>query len=131
MIWIIGAIALGLILGVIGYYFSKAAYSLFITTMGLFGAFSFSLVDNVAVESTGQLSEFRLLDLLFKAVDNMGYLPQHIQLAIVVFIATFFIARIITWFLTKMNVNPKEVESTSDRKQRILEQYGYKDGLPY
>ena len=139
MIWVISAVILGVGLGVLGYYFSKTAYSLFVISMGLFvflSSYAKSLMPHsasgvsnidVPVNDSGMTDGIGLIRLMFNAVDNMGMLPTHIQLSIVVFIFSFFIARIGTWVFTKFNVQPERVETNTDRKQRILAQYGMKD----
>lgn len=95
MVLIGGAVILGLIGGVLGYYFSKIVNVLSLGAMGL----------------------------SFRAVDKMGTLPEHIQMAIIISVASFFAARIFTWLFLK---RPQKVETKTARKKRILKEYGYK-----
>ena len=139
MIWTLSAIGLGLGLGVLGFYFSKMAYSAFAGSMALF-VFLSSYVTQVSpdmvskdssltipISETGSISEGGSVNLLFRFVDNMGLLPPHIQLALILFVVSFFVARIGTWLYTRLSVKAEKVESNADRRQRILAQYGMKD----
>ena len=143
MIWILSAIGLGLGLGIIGYYFSKAAYSLFTLSLTLFvfcssyiraltgGGTSNGASMDIPLGEDGTTNIPGAGKLIYRAIDNMGMLPEHVQLSIILFICAFFTARIGTWLYTGVGKKPKKVETKADRKKRILEQYGYKNGLPY
>jgi len=142
MIWMASAVVLGLILGIIGYYHSKLAYSAFMLSLsgfvflssyakGLMGGGGGGASMNVPIGSDGSTDIRGAGNLMFRAIDNMGMLPPHIQLSIIIFIGAFFVARIGTWFYMGVGQKPKKVESKADRKNRILAQYGYKDGMPY
>jgi len=143
MVWILSAIALGLGLGVLGYYFSKAAYSLFLTSMSLFVFSSGIIAEKLGVErpagvvkvpggEEGSQSVLAVGNVFFRAIDNMGMLPHHIQLSIVCFIVAFFLARIVTWGYVQFYPKKVVVEDKAARRKRVLAQYGYTDGkLPY
>lgn len=127
MIWVAGAGILGVGLGVLGYYYSKAAYAVFL--MGLSGV---AIVTNIYMGASagvvGMTSEnkfgvlYGMMRKISAAVDLVGQLPMHMQSAILTFIVTFFVARIGAW-IYQVKV-PKKEESLSARKQRILKSYG-------
>jgi len=139
MVWIVSAILLGLGLGVLGYYHSKTAYSLFVISMALFvflSSYAKGLMSQnysgsadiyIPIGEDGTTSAEGLGYLMFNAVDHMGALPQHIQLSIILFAVAFFVARIGTWVFTKLSVEPDRVETNAERKQRILAQYSMKE----
>ena len=132
VIW--GAIATlcGLGLGYLGYLYSKLAYSIFITSLGIVTFFSGYIVDLTGGDSAGvsamqseagNVMGAGILKNLMTSIDAMGFLPPHVQVAILVFAVSFFIARIATWAYQSFGPKPAE-ESTSDRKARILASYG-------
>jgi len=142
LIWMGSSVLLGLILGVIGYYHSKLAYSFFTLTLtgfvflssyakALIGGSPSNATVTVPMGEDGSTNIGGLGNLLYRAIDNMGMLPPHIQLSILLFVGAFFSARIGTWLYTGVGRKPKKVESNADRKKRILKQYGYTDGMPY
>jgi len=57
------------------------------------------------------------------AIENMGYLPAHIRVAIITFAITFFISRIATWAFKSYGPKPAE-ETAEQRKKRVLREYG-------
>ena len=143
MIWIASAVGLGLGLGVLGYFFSKAAYSLFTLSITAF-VFGSSFIGGlmgidttpsevvVPVGEEGGTSIGSFANVFYKAIDNMGMLPEHVQKAIIVFIVTFFLARLATWGYLAFHPKKTVVEDRAAFKKRVLAQYGYKDGeLPY
>lgn len=143
MIWIASAMGLGLGLGVLGYFFSKAAYSLFTLSMSAFVFGSSYLGGLMGIDTTpskvvvpvgedGGTNIGALGNVIYRAIDNMGMLPEYIQMAIVVFIVTFFLARIATWGYLAFHPKKTVVEDRAAFKKRVLAEYGYKDGeLPY
>ena len=71
MILILAAVFLGSIVGILGYYFSKTAN---VFSLGIIGVG-------------------------FVAIETMETLPEHAQIAVVLFAVSFFGVRIVTWFL--------------------------------
>ena len=127
MIWMASAGVLGIGLGVLGYYYSKTAYAIFL--MGLSGI---AIITNIYMGASagvvGMTSEnkfgvfYGMLRKISTAIDLLGKLPMHMQTAIVTFTVTFFLARIgAWWYQTK---RPKEEETLEARKQRVLKSYG-------
>jgi len=144
MIWILSALIFGVGLGALSFYHSKIAYVSVIMVMILFVTMS-SFVREVtpemvpkaavAVETVivgdGGVSEVGLLMLIYRFVDHMGLLPWHIQFSIILFTLSFVAGRVSIWARTHFNEEPEIIETENGRKNRILEQYGYTDGLPY
>ena len=133
IIWGAGAGLLGILLGYIGYFHSKLAYSVFTVCVS---AMIFSI--NTLVELTGgdtaalanaepNASIFALGPLapIMSAIDKMGYLPFHVQAAILIVVVTFFLSRIATW--AYKSYGPKKAEETpAERRARVLKSYGMK-----
>lgn len=134
MIWGGSAGILGLILGYLGYLHSKMAYSIFITSLGIITFFSNQIVQLTGGDISGlsggssdpsAYMGFGILRKVMSAIDAMGLLPQHVQIAILVFVASFFITRIATW--GRKSFGPQKAEETlEERKKRILASYGMK-----
>jgi len=121
MIWIISAILLGLILGILGVYFSRVAYGLFFTVfiasiLFLPSEFThFNLHGHVMIKPEG----FAHLG------KKLAGLPEYIQWAGFLFVIFFFLARIITWFMTRLNIIPSIRLDDVDPMERTIEEYGY------
>jgi len=60
----------------------------------------------------------------------LNRLPQEAQDSIILFPVAFIVARLVSWIVSKF-IKPKAGETASERKKRILKEYGYKNGLPY
>lgn len=132
VIWGAFATAFGLGLGYLGYLHSKLAYSIFITLLGVVTYFSSYVVDLVGGDSmavsamhaeAGQIQGIGILKNFMISIEAMGYLPQHVQMAILIFAVSFFLARIATWAYRSYGPKPAE-ESAAERKARVLASYG-------
>lgn len=120
IIWGLGALVVGSVLGILGFFYSKAAYTLFTIAMGVIGFLAVNILPaSTAVSGPGLLKQITF------AIDAMGYLPDHMQSAIVLFIAAFFLARICVWWYRTFRYKPVE-ETTDRRRARILKDYGFK-----
>ena len=134
IIWAVSAGALGLGLGYVGYFHSKIAYGIFTTCLSLFTFGSSYLVNltggdvagMTAMQSeTGNVLAMGIFKNLMRSVDAMGYLPFHVQVAILVFAVAFFLSRIATW--AGVSFGPSKAEETAaERKKRVLKSYGMK-----
>ena len=125
MIWIISAVLLGLILGVLGFYFSKLAISIFVT-LTLSITATLLLIPGVEVENiSGWESSHNYIDILYFLGGRFTTLPEHIQLAALLFTISFFVARIITWFLVRMSLMPRIFGTETCRVERMMEEYSY------
>jgi len=116
----------------LGYFHSKLAYSIFTTCVLLFVYGSNFILALTGVERdvsetpvSGSLSIVETIVPFRRAIVNMGYLPNHIQIAILIFAVTFFIARIATWARKSYGPKPPS-ETTEARRNRILQSYGMK-----
>jgi len=69
---------------------------------------------------SGSLSIVETIVPFRRAIVNMGYLPNHIQIAILI-----FAARIATWARKSYGPKPPS-ETTEARRNRILQSYGMK-----
>lgn len=132
IIWGAGASILGLFLGYLGYLYSKIAYSIFTVCITAFIYGSDFILALLGIEKSGSgvspsvaLSMVESIVPFRRAIENMGYLPEHIQVAIIVFAVTFFISRIITWGLKTYGKGPAE-ETMEQRRKRVLKEYGMK-----
>jgi len=132
IIWGVLAILLGMGLGYLGYLYSKLAYSIFTTALGVVVFGSGYLVDLTGGDSSavsaiqsesGQIMGIGILKSLMSAIDTMGYLPLHVQVAILIFAVTFFATRIATWAYQSFGPKPAE-ETAQARKARVLASYG-------
>ena len=132
IIWSGVAGVLGLALGVLGYFHSKLAYSVFITALGAVTFLSHQIVGltggdiaGAAAMGTedGGIVAVGILKNLFAAIETMGLFPKHVQIAILVFALSFFLARILTWARTSFGKPPAE-ESAANRRARVLRAYG-------
>ena len=57
-------------------------------------------------------------------------LPQEAQDSLILFPVAFIISRLVAWIVSKFSKN-KAGETAAERKNRILKEYGYKNGMPY
>jgi len=130
MIWIIGAILAGLMMGYISYAFQKAFFALMAAAIPIFGIIYFKVLLPLAKVAGGAagLGQGDPITLIMALI---GQLPQDMQSAIIIFPMAAFGGRLLTWIHAKFIAKPAVEETKADRKKRILEQYGYKDGLPY
>jgi len=133
IIWGAGASVLGLLLGYLGYFHSKIAYSIFTTSVMIFVYCSDYILQLTGTEEraseTAGSGGFSIVESVIpfrKAIENMGYLPMPVKIAILTFSITFFIARIATWARKTYGPKPAE-ESAAERKARILKSYGMKN----
>ena len=134
IIWGAGAGVLGLFLGYLGFLYSKMAYSVFTTCLGILVFCSNYLIqltggdmDGLARMQAegGSIAAFGILRNVMNAVNAMGFFPFHVQVAILVFIVTFFLSRIATWAFKSFG--PKKAEETpAERRARVLRSYGMK-----
>jgi len=133
LIWGAGATILGVCLGYLGYFYSKLAYSVFTICLAAMAIFI-----NVLVQITGGDVEAlanaepnaSMLALgpmapIMSAIDKMGYLPPHVQNAILTVIIVFFLTRIGTWAYKTYGPKPAE-ETAEERRARVLKAYGMK-----
>lgn len=122
--WCGGGAFLGLIIGVLGYKYSALAYSAFVGALSIIGMMAptlLSLVGGPTIEGTGG-GLMRKVSVCFEA---MNLLPSYVQLSILAFVVTFFIARVLAWYLDKYGKEPA-VETAEERKRRVLKAYGMK-----
>ena len=125
MIWILGAVLLGLMIGYISYAFQKAFLGAMVLSLPIVGLIYFRVLLPLArVSGLGQGDPITVI------LEMMSLLPQDIQSAITIFPMAAFGGRLIVWAYAKFISKPAVEETRSDRKKRILEQYGYKDGFP-
>lgn len=130
LIWGAAAGISGLILGVLGYYHSKLAYTAFLASLSGIG-----FMANMFLSSAGASTQMGgglggqvvggLLSKLMRPIEAMGYLPMHMQVAIIIFIVAFFVARIGVWSRQKFKKDGPE-ESLEARRKRVLASYGMK-----
>ena len=126
MFWILGAVLLGLTIGYISYAFQKAFLGAMALSLVVFGAVYFRVMLPLArVSGLGQGDPITVI------LELIGLLPQDIQSAITLFPIAAFGGRLITWVYAKFIAKTAVEETKVDRKNRILEQYGYKDGMPH
>lgn len=132
IIWGVGATILGLGLGYLGYLYSKLAYSIFITSIGVITFFSKYLVDLTGGDAAGLAAMHTdsggmiaagILKNIMSSIGAMGYLPTHVQVAIIICAVAFFGARIATWAHESFGSKPAE-ETAAARKARVLASYG-------
>jgi len=127
VIWGLGAAGLGAGLGYLGYFHSKAAYSVFLIVMAVLAFISRYLTDltggQIGDSTVTQTAMIKAFKNVTSVIDGMGYLPTEAQFAIVVFIVTFFLGRLGTWAFKSFGPKPVP-ESTIERRKRILASYG-------
>ena len=132
-IWITSATVLGVILGYLGYLYSKLAYSIF--TISAFTLLFFAnyviqitggdLAGAINVEPSTSILAIGPFGKIISGVNKMNFLPHHVQVAILVFTVTFFITRILTWAFKSFG--PKKAEEIqAQRRARVLKTYGMK-----
>ena len=144
MIWILSALILGVGLGILSFYHSEIAYVSVIFVMILFVNMSSFVTEfspemvpkpairpDVVITRDGGVSETGLLILIHRFVDHMGLLPWYVQFSIILFTLSFVAGRVSIWAHTHFKDAPETIETEENRKKRILEEYGYKDELPY
>jgi len=144
MIWILSALILGVGLGILSFYHSEIAYFSVISVMILFVNMSSSVIElspemvpkpgvpaEAVIAGEGGVSEVGLLILIYRFVDHMGLLPWYVQFSIILFTLSFVAGRVSIWAHTHFKDAPETIETEENRKKRILEEYGYKDELPY
>jgi len=129
IIWITGSGILGIALGVLGFRYSKIASAIFLSVLSVIGIVTF-----LYFRATGGIRGLEpeagenilavIMNKAFLVFNLMGLLPLHMQVAILVFTGTFLAARIVAW-VKSINA-PEAVESTEDRRKRILKTYGMK-----
>ena len=130
LIWGAGAAILGLFLGYLGFLYSKLAYSIFTICITAFIYLSNFILSLLGIErgaseaAAGGAFGFVESIVPFRAaIENMGYLPAHIRVAIITFAVTFFLSRIATWAYKSYGPKPAE-ETAEQRKKRVLREYG-------
>jgi len=117
----VGSGILGIGLGVLGFRYSKAAAAIFLSALTITGIITF-----LYFRATGGFSGLdtdsgegfvsSVINKAFLVFDLMGLLPQHIQVALLIFTGTFLAARIVAWY---KNINaPEKEESPEERKKR-------------
>jgi len=122
MTWILIAIALGLILGVLGYYFSVQAFDFFVTAIIIVMSFSIPVGSSFSQELAKPGGYYNIIELFAKQINRV---PDYIQWAALLFAVSFFLARFVTWFLTKLNILPEIFNSKPNLTERAIEEYGY------
>ncbi len=126
IIWCVGGGLLGAALGVLGFYYSKLAYSAFVTSLGAIGfvANMFLSVPQTSIgDDTGSLMIMGVFRKFTQAIEVMGLLPVPVQTGILVLIVSFFAARVATWWYQR--AKPKAADETlADRRKRVLASYG-------
>ena len=126
MIWIIGAVILGLLIGYISHKFQKAFLGMLVLSVPvIFILYVRVFVPLAKVSGLGSGDPISVMTAL------LSLLPQDIQSAVTIFPMAIFGGRFVTWLYAKFIVKPTAEESKSDRRKRILQQYGYEDGMPY
>jgi len=130
MIYILSAVLLGLGMGYFSYAFQKLFFAMMAASLPIIGIVYFKVLVPLA-KVAGGAAGLGSGDPITLITTLIGQLPQDMQSAIIIFPMAAFGGRLITWIHAKFIVKPAEEETKSDRKKRILEQYGYKDGLPY
>lgn len=130
MIYISLAVILGLGIGYVSYAFQKAFFAFCAVSLPIIGIIYFKVLLPMAkvAGATAGLGKGDPITLIMALI---GQLPQDMQNAIIIFPMAAFGGRLATWIHAKFIAKPAVEETHSDRKKRILEQYGYKDGLPY
>ena len=123
MIYIILAICLGLGLGYFSYAFQKAFFALMAAAIPIFGIIYFKVLLPLA-KVAGAAAGLGGGDPITLIMALIGQLPQDMQSAIVILPMAAFGGRLMTWIYAKFIEKPAVEETLSDRKQRILAQYG-------
>ena len=106
MIWILGAIFAGLILGVIGFYF-RAAFVLSALIISLY------LYLYYGVKDIGTI----IISEVF---------PEYTQWAALFFVIFFFVARSLIWLLTRFNILPQcesDIDVYLDPMEKTLREW--------
>lgn len=130
MLYIALAICLGLGVGYFSYAFQKAFFALMAAVIPIFGIVYFKVLLPLA-KVTGGAAGLGHGDPITLIMALIGQLPQDMQSAIIIFPMAAFGGRLLTWIYAKFIAKEAGEESQADRRKRILQQYGYKDGLPY
>jgi len=129
MIWIFLAVILGFGIGYVSYAFQSAFLAFSVVALIIGAAIYTRVILPLAVAAAGS-ADLGQGDPITLTIALFGHLPQNIQSAIIIFPMAGFGARLATWFHAKLTEEPDIIETKEGRKQRILEQYGYEDGLP-
>ena len=116
MIWMVGAILFGVILGVLGFYFRTVFFHLVPLSGFIFLIF--------ARMNRGKLELADINKPKWDDVNLSEMIPESAQWAVLFFVMSFFVARIAIWFLTMKNILPSyaEEDSRSD-SMKELEQW--------
>ena len=126
MFWILGAVLLGLGVGYFSYAFQKLFLGAMVLALPIFGIVYFRVLLPLArVSGLGQGDPITVI------LEIIGLAPQNVQSAITIFPIAAFGGRLITWIYAKFIARAGVEETKAERRKRILEQYGYKDGMPY
>lgn len=119
LMWIAGAVLTGIVLGALGYFFSKAAYAIFMGAIPLYAFMSSTI--------TGGTSGGLVKNVL-RFFSDFGHYPSELQYGLLAFIISFFCTRIVTHFSvgSRKNATARRFanESKAERKTRILAEYG-------
>ena len=122
--------AMGIIIGGLGYYYSRAANGLFLLSLlaiGYAAVVKMKATGEIHYLSTG-VGEAPLTELMRKlgwSVEIFDRLAANVQTAILVFVGAFFIARIIAWIACAKRGEVKETQQS--RRRRILKKFGIKN----
>jgi len=124
------AAMMGTIIGALGYLYSKGANGLFLLALCMIGYGSV-----LQMKATGEIHELStgvgespLTELGRKlgwSLEIFERLASHLQIAIFVFIGTFFIARTISWIASSKA--PVKKEGQNKRRKRVLKSFGMKN----
>ena len=121
---------MGTLIGSLGYLYSRGANGLFLLSLGLIGygaVAQLKATGEIHELSTG-IGETAVAELSRKAgwtFEIYERLESHVQMAILVFIGAFFVARILSWIASaKM---PMKKESQRHRRKRVLKSFGFKN----
>jgi len=114
MVWGIFAALFGVGLGYLASFYSKMAYSIFLTLLGIVTFFSSYIVDVVGGDSMAvsalqmdarQNADAGFFDHLMTSVSAVTLLPRHVQLAILIFAVTFLLCHILILIFKSVQSN--------------------------